>query len=151
MTETSWRDRIDRGRDLLQGRTADLSASAQAAAEGAGVRIGKVYGQVRDQVGQSTSATKARAANLAETGAARASHLGAEARELGGEALRRGRETLDRATLASRGLVAERPLTAVVLGIGAGIVLGVLANRLGRNRQAESTDEDSAETDEWYQ
>ncbi len=150
MTETSWRDRIDRGRDLLQGRTATLSANARAAAEGAGARIGDVYGHARGQVGQTTAATRTRATSIAAAGAARAANLGADARELGGQALRRSRDTLDKATLASRGLIAERPLTAVVLGIGAGIVLGALANRLARSR-AEPSGEETAEEDEWFQ
>jgi ElaB/YqjD/DUF883 family membrane-anchored ribosome-binding protein len=150
MTETSWQDRFERGRNLLQGRTAEFSANARAAAEGAGARIGKVYGQARGQVAQTTQATRTRARHLAAAGATRASTLGADVREFGSESLRRGRDTLDKAALASRSLVAERPLTAVVIGIGAGIVLGMLANRLAKSRTDASVD-DGTEEDEWYQ
>lgn len=150
MADTSWRDRIERGRTLLQNRGSDVSANARAAAEGAGARISGVYGQARAHVGEAAAATRGRAADLAGKGAARAGTLGADAREISAEALKRGRDTLGKAAIASRGLVAERPLTAVVVGIGAGILLGALANRLGRTRPAETPD-DAAHEDEWYQ
>lgn len=138
MAETSWRDRLDRGRTVLQRRSGDLSAGARAAAEGAGARIGEVYGHARSQASHTAAAARDRAGTL-----------GADARELSGEALRRGRDTLDKAAVASRGLIAERPLTAVALGLGAGLILGVLANRLARSRAEPSPD--TAEEDEWYQ
>lgn len=150
MTDSSWKDRIERGRDILQGRSANLSANARAAAEGAGARIGEVYGQARSQVGHGSAVARDRAARLAEAGVERAGALTADARDLSADVLRRSRDTLDKAAIASRSLIAERPLTAVVIGIGAGLVLGALANRLARSR-SQAAPAELSEEDEWLQ
>ena len=65
----------------------------------------------------------------------------------------RSRSVVDRATFVSRELITDRPLAALAIGIGGGIVLGFLANRLGQawaDRRAEadvSDDDDERFTD----
>jgi ElaB/YqjD/DUF883 family membrane-anchored ribosome-binding protein len=137
MTER-WTDRIKTGRTTVASRASDISNSAREAAEGATDRIGEVYGNMRSRMSSAVTPTKDRAGELFEAGAARAGKLAKD-----------GRVHLDRAAIASRGLIAERPLTAVAIGIGAGLVLGFLANRLGRT-QTESSEWEENE-DDWLQ
>jgi ElaB/YqjD/DUF883 family membrane-anchored ribosome-binding protein len=143
MTER-WIDRLKTGRTAVTDRATELSASAREAADGASERIGSVYGQVRStvgdvrhRVGDAVGPTRDRAGRIVELGTAQAGKLAKE-----------GRQQLDRAAVASRGLIAERPLTAVVIGIGAGLVLGLLANRLGRTDPPAEMDETN---DDWQQ
>ena len=136
-----WQDRIKAGGAALRTQSGHLSASAREAAEGAGARIGEVYGQVRGQVSDISAPSREQAERLADLGAHRASAIAETGRKLSSKALRNSRAGLDRAALASRGLVAERPLTAVVVGIGAGVILGLLANRLVTTRAQPETDE----------
>lgn len=137
-----WQDRIKAGGAALRTQTDQLSASAREAAEGAGARIDEVYGQVRGRVSDIAAPPREQARRLVERGAHHASAIAETGRELGSKALRKSRAGIGRATFASRGLVAERPLTAVVVGIGAGIILGLLANRLITARAQPETDED---------
>lgn len=61
--------------------------------------------------------------------------------ERGAAVAKQGRKALDKAVFSSRGLIAERPLTAIAIGIVAGGILGVLANRLARRSAVETSDE----------
>ena len=118
MSELDWKSRIANGRDAAQATVDSLSASAREAAAAARSRIGSTYGVARE----------------------RANDLGAEGRELASsgiemssKAAAKGRKAMDKALFSSRDLIAERPLTAVVVGIAAGTILGFLANRLTRS------------------
>lgn len=123
MTEPAFKDRLTHGRDIAQATIHNLSHSARQAAATAKGRIDATYGQAR---GRMTSiAADGRA--LAEDGAA-----------MGQRAVASGRNALDRAALSSRDLIAERPVTAVVAGLAAGVVLGFLANRLAQHRAARA-------------
>lgn len=96
-----------------------LSASAREAAAAARVRIGETYGQARGKVVDIADSGRA----IAQSGIA-----------AGSRAAGQSRTALDKAVFSTRDLVAERPLTAVAAGIAAGIVLGFLANQLGKAR-----------------
>jgi ElaB/YqjD/DUF883 family membrane-anchored ribosome-binding protein len=137
MTER-WTDRLKTRRAAVADRADELSTSARQAAQGASERIGSVYGQVRSRVSDSVGPTRDRAERLIEAGTAQA-----------GKLAKGSRDQIDRAAFASRGLIAERPLTAVAIGIGAGLVFGLLANRLGRS-QPDATETDEIE-DDWLQ
>lgn len=137
MSELNWKSRIASGRDAAKDTVDQISASAREAAATARSRINSTYGAARD-----------RASDLAE----RAGDLTAEGRELaatgierGAKVAAKGRKAVDKAIFSTRDLVAERPLTAVAVGITAGIVLGFLANQLSKSRtasEAEADDED---------
>lgn len=140
MSELNWKSRIANGRDAAKDTAGQLSASAREAAATARARINSTYGTARERAG-----------DLAE----RASEWTAEGRELaatgierGAKVAAKGRKAMDKAIFSTRDLVAERPLTAVAVGITAGIVLGFLANQLGKSRSAAS--EDEVEDDEIY-
>lgn len=134
MSELNWKSRLANGRDAAKESVGQLSASARETAATARSRIGSTYGAARERAG-----------DLAE----RAQDLTAEGRELAVTGLERGalvaakgRKAVDKAIFSTRDLVADRPLTAVAVGITAGIVLGFLANQLGKSRAAAETDED---------
>lgn len=121
MSTNNWSKRIDDGRASAQAKITSLSSSAQEAAQAARARIGSTYGHARNRaVG---FATDGRA--LAQDGAA-----------IGAAVADKGRKAMDRAMLSSRGLIAERPVTAVIAGLAAGILVGFLANRAAENRKA---------------
>lgn len=138
MTDDRWIERLKDAPSEAQRRFAHLSEGAREAAAGASERIGTVYGTVRDRA--ATVAQEGRA--LAQSGA----QLASSGRELGEEALQRSRQAIDKAAFHSRGLIAERPLTAVLVGVAAGAVLGVLANRLARSRAAQP---EEPESEDW--
>jgi ElaB/YqjD/DUF883 family membrane-anchored ribosome-binding protein len=137
MMKDSWSERLNKRRTAIADRAGALSAGAKEAAEGASERIGAVYGQVRGRVGDVVSPARDKAGKLLEAGTDQAERFAKE-----------GRTQFDRATFASRGLIAERPLTAVGLGIAAGLVLGLLTNHLGKSRIAEEADENG---DDWLE
>lgn len=139
MSELNWKSRLATGRDAAKDTVDQLSASAREAAATAKTRINTTYGAARDRAG-----------DLAE----RAQELTADGRELavtgmerGAKAAAKGRKAVDKAIFSTRDLVAERPLTAVAVGITAGIVLGFLANQLGKARAAA---EEPAEDEDIY-
>lgn len=135
MSELNWKSRIATGRDAAKDTVEQLSASAREAAATARSRINTTYG-----------AARGRAGDLAE----RAQELTADGRELaatgierGAQVAAKGRKAVDKAIFSTRDLVAERPLTAVAVGITAGVVLGFLANQLSKSRTtSEPQDED---------
>lgn len=134
MPEQDWTSRLASGRDAAKDKVDQLSASAREAAATARSRINSTYGAARE-----------RANDLA----GRAGDLTAEGRELAASGIERGakvaaqgRKAVDKAVFSARDLVAERPLTAVAVGITAGIVLGFLANQLGKSRATDTSEED---------
>ena len=139
MSDLNWKSRIANGRDAAQATVEQLSASAREAAATARSRIGSTYGAARERAG-----------DLAE----RAGDLTADGRELAATGLERGakvaaqgKKAVDKALFSTRDLVAERPLTSVAIGVTAGIVLGFLANRLGKPAAAPEAE---VEDDEIY-
>ena len=112
-----------------------IGSGARDTADEARARIGQVYGQTRARAADVATNTRSVIDDLAETGGQQAAQLVATSRRAVG-----------RATLASRGLIAERPLVAVLAGVTAGVVLGFLANRLARPSvdDAAADDADSA-------
>lgn len=135
MSDLNLKSRIANGRDAAKDAVGQLSASARETAATARSRIGSTYGAARERAG-----------DLAE----RAQDLTAEGRELavtgierGAQVAAKGRKAVDKAIFSTRDLVAERPLTAIAVGITAGVVLGFLANQLGKSRAAAvEVDED---------
>ena len=108
-----------------------LSSGAREAAAAARARIGETYGHARGKVVDIAGSGR----ELAQSGIA-----------AGTKAAERSRGAIDKAIFSARDLVAERPLTAVAAGITAGIVLGFLANQLGKaRRHAEAIDESDSE------
>jgi ElaB/YqjD/DUF883 family membrane-anchored ribosome-binding protein len=130
MADQDWKSRLGEGRDTARAAVDALSHSAREAAETARARIGATYGNARSRVDA-----------LAEDGR----DIAATGLELGSRAAARGKTVVDKAIFSSRGLVAERPLTAVAIGITAGVVLGFLANRLATSKPASGEDDG----DEW--
>lgn len=125
MSDLNWKSRIANGRDSAQATVDALSASAREAAETARSRIGSTYGAARDKAGELSVEGR----DLAATGI-----------ELGTKAAEKGRKAIDKAVFSSRDLIAERPLTAVVVGIAAGTVIGFIANRLARSSAQPAAD-----------
>lgn len=115
MTDTDWKSRIADSRDAAQAGVESLSASAREAVATARDRIGSTYGAARQRGGEIADTSR----DLAKTGI-----------ETGTRLAVRGKDVAEKAAFSARGLVAERPLTAVAAGIAAGVVLGFLANRL---------------------
>lgn len=132
MTEPALKGRLAHGRDVAQSTIHTLSQSARDVATSARNRIDATYDQARGRV--TSIAADGRA--LAQDGAA-----------MGQKAVKTGRNAVDRAMLSSRDLIAERPVTAVVAGLTAGLVLGFLANRLAQHRKAQA--ERDAEEEEF--
>lgn len=129
MSELNWKSRIADGRDAAQATVDSLSASAREAAAAARSRIGSTYGVARERANDLTAEGR----ELASSGI-----------ELSSKAAAKGRKAMDKALFSSRDLIAERPITAVVVGIAAGTILGFLANRLTRSAPpiAEEDDEE---------
>jgi ElaB/YqjD/DUF883 family membrane-anchored ribosome-binding protein len=141
MSELNWKSRLANGRDAAKDSVGHLSASARETAATARSRIESTYGAARERAG-----------DLAE----RAQELTADGRELataglerGAQVAAKGRKAVDKAIFSTRDLVAERPLTAIAVGITAGIVLGFLANQLGKSRTA-AVEVDEDEDDQIY-
>jgi ElaB/YqjD/DUF883 family membrane-anchored ribosome-binding protein len=105
-----------------------LSASAREAAATARARIGETYGQARGKVVDIADSGR----DLAQSGMA-----------AGTRAAERSRSAIDKAVFSTRDLVAERPLTAIAAGIAAGVVLGFLANQLGKPKQQDDEIDES--------
>jgi ElaB/YqjD/DUF883 family membrane-anchored ribosome-binding protein len=105
-----------------------LSASAREAAATARARIGETYGQARGKVVDIAGSGR----DLAQSGVA-----------AGTRAAERSRTAIDKAVFSTRDLVAERPLTAIAAGIAAGVVLGFLANQLGKPKQRDDEIDES--------
>lgn len=120
----------------LMDRLDRLTSGARDTAGEARQRMGQVYGQVRAKATDAAVNGRSLANDFADAGGQQAAHVVATSRK-----------AIDRATLASRGLIAERPITAVIAGIAAGAVLGFLANRLGKanGRPADDVDHDDAD------
>jgi len=131
MDTSNWKARIadgtDTARESAHAAIDTLSQSARDAAAVARARIEETYGQAR-----------ARVADLNIDG----KQIAASGAELAEKARVQGRKTLDKATLASRDLIAERPLAAVAVGITAGVLLGFLANRLVRPTKLDADESD---------
>lgn len=115
MADIDWKSRITDSRDAAQASVDSLSASAREAVATARDRIGSTYGAARQRGGEIADTSR----ELAKTGLATGTRLAAQGKDVAGKA-----------AFSARGLVAERPLTAIAAGIAAGLVLGVLANRL---------------------
>ncbi len=131
MTDQNWKARLDEGRETARAAVDSLSHSAREAAATARSRIGSTYGTARTRVDTLTGDGR----DLAATGL-----------DLGSRAAARGKQAVGKAVFASRGLVAERPIVAIAIGITAGIVLGFLANRLG---SASKPADDEDEIEDW--
>ena len=130
MTQTLLKDRIFAGRDSAEAKVVALSQSAREAAAVARERVEHSYGNARSRVSA-----------LADDGRA----LVSDGAEVGSRAMASGRKVMDRALYSSRDLIAERPVTAVVVGLTAGVVLGFLANQLARQRKnARAADAEDA-------
>lgn len=120
MGELNWKERMASGRDAARDGAAALSASMSESARetttAARERLNAAYGSARDKFSDFAQDNRAVAT---------------------------GRKAVDRALLSSRDLIAERPVTAVVAGLAAGVVLGFLANHLTRSRRetAEAEEE----------
>ncbi|MEQ1725915.1 MAG: hypothetical protein ABL882_08315 [Sphingopyxis sp.] len=119
MADLNWKERIADA----QGGVETLSASARETAAAAGARIGASYGNARERLSDMARGGRSIAAGSAE---------------ISGRAVATGRKAMDRALVQSRDLIAERPVTAVVAGLAAGVVLGYLANRLAGARRTKS-------------
>lgn len=136
MADQNWKSRLDEGRDAARdtARAAvdTLSHGAREAAATARSRIGSTYGSARSRVD-----------TLAEDGR----DLAATGLETASRAAAKGKTAVDKAVFASRGLVAERPLAAIAIGITAGVVLGYLANRLATAKPAEPENDDIEDWD----
>ncbi len=117
MNDAGWKDRIDSGRERASATVTALTGQARDAAAVARERISEAYG--------SASRT------IVDTGS-----------DLGSKAVTRSRDAVDKAVYASRGLVAERPLTAIAIGLVAGVALGFFANQLVRGQTIEDDDGD---------
>ena len=124
MADLNWKERIASAQSSVDA----LSHSARETAAAARTRIGATYGSARGRV-----------AELAQDGRSIAS----TSAEISGKAIASGRKAMDKALVQSRDLIAERPVTAVVVGLTAGVVLGYLANRLTQARREKTEiDED---------
>jgi ElaB/YqjD/DUF883 family membrane-anchored ribosome-binding protein len=126
-------DMVDTG--MIKRKLGELSngfgSGARDTADEARQRIGRVYGQTRSRALDAAASTRSVIDDIAETGGQQAAQLVATSRR-----------AVDRATVASRGLIAERPLAAVLAGVAAGVVLGFLANRLARPAADSDTPDD---------
>ncbi len=135
MADQNWKSRLDEGRDTARAAVDTLSHSAREAAATARSRIGSTYGSARNRVDALAEDGRDLAATGFETATRAASRAATE-----------GKTALDKAVFASRGLVAERPIAAIAIGVTAGVVLGFLANRLTTASAAAPEEDD---IDEW--
>ena len=133
MADHDWKSRISDGRDAAQAGVDALSSSAREAVATARNRIGSTYGAARNRADAIAESSR----DLAKTGI-----------EAGTRVATRSKAAADKAAFSARGLVAERPITAVAAAIAAGIVLGFLANRLASG--GGTTEPDPVEDDEIY-
>ncbi len=133
MADQDWKSRISDGRDAAQAGVDALSSSAREAVATARDRIGSTYGAARNRADSFAQTSR----DLARTGL-----------EAGTQVARSSKAAADKAAFSARGLVAERPLTAIAAGIAAGIVLGFLANRLAIG--GGDSEPDPVEDDEIY-
>ncbi len=138
-------------RDTVEQVVGQLRATAKDTVIDARARLGGALEQAvsttRSHAADAAAIGRDRAADLAALGRDRAADLAAsttqQARKLG----QKSRKAADRAALASRDLVSDRPLTAVLIGIAAGAVIGAVANHL-LSRQPEAEDDgDDFESD----
>ena len=132
MADYNWKSRLHDSRDIAQASVDSLSSSAREAVATARDRIGSTYGVAR----QRADALAGGGRDLARTGL-----------ETGTRIATRGKDVAEKAAFSARGLVAERPLTAIAAGVVAGVVLGFLANRLAN---AGSIEPEPVEDDEIY-
>lgn len=115
MADQDWKTRLSDTRNAAQAGAEHLSASAREAVATARNRIGSTYGVAR----QRADALADSGMDIARTGI-----------EASSRAAAKGIAAAEKAAFSARGLVAERPLTAVAIGVTAGILLGFLANRV---------------------
>lgn len=129
MADQDWKSRLSDTRSVAQAGAEQLSASAREAVVSARNRIGSTYGVAR----QRADAMADSGIEIARTGIEASSRVAAK-----------GMAAAEKAAFSARGLVAERPLTAVAIGITAGVVLGFLANRLASSgtEEPEPVDDD---------
>ena len=120
MMQMLLKDRISAGRDSAGAKVVALSQSAKEVAAAARGRVEKSYGSARNRV-----------SSLAED----SRDLVSDGADVGNRAIASGRKAVDRALFSSRDLIAERPVTAVVVGVTAGVILGFLANHISRQRK----------------
>lgn len=128
MADQDWKSRLGDGRNSARAAVDHISSSAREAAATARSRIGTTYGTARN-----------RADALAKEGRV----IAASGLELGSKAAARSKSAVDKAVFASRGLIAERPMTALAIGVSAGIILGILANRLATSAHQPEEEDDS--------
>lgn len=133
MADQDWKSRLSETRNAAQAGADHLSASARDAVATARERIGSTYGAARQHANDIADSSR----ELARSGL-----------EVGTRVASKGKAAAEQAAFSARGLVAERPLTAVAIGVTAGIVLGFLANRLAT---AGSADPQPVEDDEIYE
>ena len=129
MADIDWKSRIADSRDAAQAGVDSLSASAREAVATARDRIGSTYGAARQRADVLADSGR----DLARTGI-----------ETGTRLASRGKDAAEKAAFSARGLVAERPLTAIAAGVAAGVLLGFLANRLtgGGSNEPEPVEDD---------
>lgn len=133
MADQDWKSRLTDTRNAAQAGADQLSASAREAVATARNRIGSTYGAARQHANDIADSSR----DLARSGL-----------EAGTRAAAKGKAAAEQAAFSARGLVAERPLTAIAVGVTAGIVLGFLANRLATSRTEEPA---PVEDDEIYE
>ncbi len=126
-------DRFVKQRDAAASRAQQLSTDARDVAEAARRRIETTYGTVRERAGEWLDQGR----DAASAGMSASATMA-----------KRGRGAVDRAAVASRELVTDRPLAAVAMGIAAGVLLGFLANRLTQAWRADAPP--AADDDERY-
>ena len=124
MSEFDWRTTLNKGRASATSAIDTASGAARGVAAETRQRITATYDDARDRAG-----------TIADAGQA----LSSKGRELGTRAAKHGKRAVDTVLVESRGLIGERPLTAVVAGIAAGAIIGFLANRLGKPRPGHPT------------
>ncbi|MEQ1688672.1 MAG: hypothetical protein ABL874_08870 [Sphingopyxis sp.] len=123
MADLNWKERMSGAQNSVEA----LSASARETAAAAQARISATYGTARGRM-----------SDLAKGGRS----IAAGGTEISGRAVASGRKAVGRALVQSRDLIAERPVTAVIIGLSAGVVLGYLANRLAGARRARAETDD---------
>jgi ElaB/YqjD/DUF883 family membrane-anchored ribosome-binding protein len=131
MADIDWKSRIADRRDAAQAGIDALSDNAREAVATARNRIGSTYGAARQRADGLADSGR----ELARTGIATGTRLAAQ-----------GKDVAEKAAFNARGLIAERPLTAIAVGVAAGAVLGLLANRLASGPAGP----DPVEDDEIY-
>ena len=104
----------------------------------------------KDRLENQRDTASATIASFKEGARKKLDELGIDGRQIAQAGLERSsavakqsKKAIDKAVFSSRGLIAERPLTAIAVGVVSGVVLGLLANRVAR-KTADTTvpDED---------